>query len=288
MGVAASLFACAPAVAAPKTFVASDGADIGSCRKAAPCRTIPYAIGQTDADGVLTITDSEVYDPGGRITKPLIIQGLKGERPELTNRGGTSGAVQVDVGSGELVLRNLDVIQSSYILYLAVGIRRYSGDLELDNVRVARWHEGVVATGGQVTVKRSRFVRNQLGLRVDNLELGVDRSVFSKNGRFGLLAGDNTRGDVNDSRFAGNDVGFQAQNGGPRSTGLTLTDSRIVSNRIGLAAVYANNASVYIVVNDSTIAFNDISFAGPVFSYGDNQLQGNGNGDGGPYRIPTG
>jgi hypothetical protein len=63
--------------ASQRTFVASFGADVGTCALLAPCRSFNYAISQTNPGGEVVILDTAGYG-GMTINKSIKIIGPSG------------------------------------------------------------------------------------------------------------------------------------------------------------------------------------------------------------------
>jgi hypothetical protein len=302
-------FQAAPAHAQiARTYVSSFGSDANNCDRPTPCRTFQRAHNQTLANGEIT-----VLDPGGygavTITKNIsIINDGVGEAGALVSGGGTGITVSAPAdaavslrgltikgigwggGNGivfisgkslsieNCVVRNLTDLGFGILFQPSSGASSLlvSNTLVADNSNNGIW----VSAFGSATVKAA----------LDGVE------VYNNSGHGVLAAGQSgSTGTidvtVSDSVSAGNVAGFTAlsSNG---ATSLMLADSVAANNLIG---VWAFNSGATVRMGESTITGNTASWlnvggsgAGTVSSYGDNNIDGNGDApEPVPPKIPT-
>jgi hypothetical protein len=97
--------------ASQRTFVRSDGADVGSCSLAAPCRSFNYAIGQTNPGGEVIILDTAGYGTIV-INKSIKVIGPAGVYGGISVLGGVNPTTGIVINAGDtddITLRGLDV-----------------------------------------------------------------------------------------------------------------------------------------------------------------------------------
>jgi len=161
-----SLLAASPAYAVRLTFVANNGVDSGDCSSpAAPCATLQFAHGQTDAGGEL-----KILNPGNylslTISKGIAITGVPGAS---VIRAVAGNAVTIDVPSS--------TFQKDFVSITGLEI---DGRFGAGTLGVA------VQQVGQLTIKNC-FIHNfaSNGISVDatrNLKFLIEDTLVANNG----------------------------------------------------------------------------------------------------------
>jgi len=109
--VALAILCCVtlPALAAPRTFIASTGNDAGPCTITQPCRSFPAAILRTDGGGEIVAVDSAGYG-GVAIDRSVAIIAAPGAFAGVTVSSGDAiaiGASGLDVTLHGLTINGL-------------------------------------------------------------------------------------------------------------------------------------------------------------------------------------
>jgi Right handed beta helix region len=254
-------FSAAPAQAGPnRTSVSGHGTDSGTCGLAAPCRTFAFALTQTAAGGEI-----DVLDPAGygqvTITKAISILG--------------NGAAGINAASGNGVTINAGASDSVYLRGLTIdglgsganGIQfTTGGNLEIENC-VIRDFSGtginIAPTGSAaVTGVLSNVItyNNPNGINVSgtaltgsSLNVTVVNSVASNSNVVGINA-------------AGANTAVMVRNTVVSYSGTGLFAQMNAILRVGHSVVTGNNTGVNVATTGGTL-----------FSYGDNDIDGNTN-----------
>jgi hypothetical protein len=254
-------FSAAPAQAGPnRTSVSGHGTDSGTCGLAAPCRTFAFALTQTAAGGEI-----DVLDPAGygqvTITKAISILG--------------NGAAGINAASGNGVTINAGASDSVHLRGLTIeglgsganGILfNTGGNLAIENC-VIRDFSG---TGINIAPKGSAAVtgvlsnvityNNPNGINVNgtaltgsSLNVTVVNSVASNSNVVGINA-------------AGANTAVMVRNTVVSYSGTGLFAQMNAILRVGHSVVTGSNTGV-----------NFATTGGTLFSYGDNDIDGNTN-----------
>ncbi|MEA2989664.1 MAG: hypothetical protein QOG83_2375 [Alphaproteobacteria bacterium] len=294
LSLSATLHAIPAQALTTRTFIASFGADTGGCGRAAPCRTLTYAYGQTSPGGEINILDAAGFGTLN-ITGSISIIG-NGTAGILVPSGGTG--ITINAGASDAVnLRGLNIEGAGVG---GIGIQFLSGkSLVVENC-VARnlTFSGLVFIPSSLSltslsVSNSYFLDNAAnGILVQTGGSGpvtavIDRVVFYDNGFAGLnVFGTSGTGllvvTVTDS-VAGNNVngsngtGFLIQSTvGHSVSNLAVTHSVAHGNIFGISA-FGANATVRVA--QSTVMGNvtgySASSSGVILSYGDNYIDAN-------------
>jgi hypothetical protein len=261
--VAVALFslclASAPAEATvDHTYVSGKGTDTGGCTTPpTACRTFAYAIGQTSASGEIIVLDAANYSPV-TINQSISI---------VADGGGPAGIV---LPTGTAI--TINPRGNGGVIGTAVNLR----GLTLDGEGTAT--SGIVfnyAAGSALTVSDC-VVRNfqSAGIVIHGARNLVVNSVISNNGGF------NCQPSPPSSYCAGLVlVGVEQEPGF-----ATVRNSVVNDNAIGLAAEGepvdnggSNLTIANTIVTGSSLYGVLIGTAGVVYSYGDNEINGNTN-----------
>ncbi len=240
--------------AGQRSFVASTGADTGTCTLAAPCRSFGYAVGQTTAAGEVIVLDSAGYGPA-TISQPVSIIAPPGIYAGITVTAGGPGMV-VAAGSGKVTLRGLSINNitggTSGIAFTS-GTSLYVDNCTVTNFPIAGIAANVAATS-TVHVTNSTFRDNGTGgvfaASAGTLTISIENSMFGRNGT-GLDFRDGTVGTVHFSTMSGGTTGLAAV---PPTSGKTATievrDSTISDNSgAGVTATQSGAASPVTLVS---------------------------------------
>jgi len=303
-------FATAPAHARARVFVASYGDDANPCTFGSPCKTFQHAHDVVDAGGEVTAIDSAGFGPI-KITKAVTITSPPGVEAGIVPTGAGS-AIFINVPAADaVVLRGLTLNGSGVG---GTGIV-FSGGASLtviDCVVQNFVFDGIDFSpsnaAGNLSVTNTATIHNgRAGIDVSPFGSGVVESVFnhvqaSTNGDSGIiLDGTSSTGTVNgavyESVAAANGVNLSGLGGegflvfsdtGQAPTTLMVFHSASVNNNNGILA-QGTGAKVRIanstITGNNNLSWGGIS-SGVVVSYGDNYIDGNGDGDPTPPATP--
>jgi hypothetical protein len=151
----------------PNTYVASYGADTGTCSYSAPCRSFSYALSQVQRGGVVTAIDSAGNSPF-TIDKAVTIMAPPGVSPSI--QAPTNGiAITINAGSNDPVVVSGLTLNSVPPIAL-FGIQFNSGlSLEIINCAIRGFGTGV---GFFPTAPASLLISNTIVS--DSLSRAVD------------------------------------------------------------------------------------------------------------------
>jgi hypothetical protein len=291
--IAGALLACslsaAPAHALNgRTWVSGHGTDSGACTLALPCKTFAFALTQTAAPGEI-----DVLDPGafGKVT---ITQSIS-----IVNDG--VGVAAIGIASGDAITINAGASDSVHLRGLTIGgiggatngIRFNSGgNLTIENCVIRGFATAGIniapSTSSSFSVSNTIVSDNfpNEGIRVWPNGSAVVTGVVSKitadnnnssiwvNGSFTTGASLNVT--IVDSEASNNfSTGFAAESAGGRAaTTVTMRNSVASNNRTGLNASGAILRVAHSVVTGNKTGVSTDS-GGTLFSYGDNDIDGN-------------
>lgn len=153
--------------ASHRTFVSADGTDSGTCGPTSACRTLTYALGQTNDGGEIIITQSGGYGDatgGVTISKSISIiaePGVFAALAPTTGSGITIATVGIDVSIKGLTINGRG---GTY------GINMTNGaSLDLDNVTISNFPAGAglrIQASARGAIKNSIFRRMNDGIQV--------------------------------------------------------------------------------------------------------------------------
>jgi hypothetical protein len=282
-----------------RTFVSAHGSDTNACTLLAPCKTFAAAHTQTTAGGII-----DVLDPAGygavTITKSITINGRDWASTLVT--GGN--AITINAGPGDVVnLRGLiidgagtgaDGIQFNSGGTLNVQnsvIRRFTGagiqfvpstssklfvssTLVSDN-GAAGIHVFPSGSGITVTASLNR-------VELDNNVTGVLANGTTSTGAVKVTVADSVSANNGASGF----VSFSAA--GQAATDVMLVRCAAVNNATGMRAT---GAPATLRSAQSTVTGNAVGWSvangGLLFTYGDNNIDGNTDDGGPPSTLAT-
>jgi hypothetical protein len=293
--LACSLFTAPAHAQRARVFVASYGNDANPCTFGSPCKTFQQAINVVAGGGEVTAIDSAGFGPIN-ITKAVTITSPDGVEAGIVPAAG-SNAIEINAGSSDTVmLRGLTLDGAGAG---SDGIVFHSGAaLEIVNCVVHDFSDAGIgfssnSTTSNMSISNTRSFNNaNFGILIDftggAANVVLDRVEMNYNG-VGLEgdAGGATI-TVSESVAAFNGSGIGAAPG-TQGTRIMVRNSTIVSNQqFGLAAnAIVGPATIW--VTHSTIMGNGTSaaaFSGAsIFSYGDNNIDGNGTNNL-PFKTP--
>ncbi|MGH6858355.1 MAG: hypothetical protein ACRECP_12170 [Methylocella sp.] len=263
--IAGALLACALSVApaeaqASRTFVSGKGVDSGTCAYAAPCRSFGFALTQTNAFGEIDVLDPAGY---GAVTINKSIS--------IVNDGvGTAG---IKAASGNAVTISGGAAVSVHLRGLTIeGLGSGNTGIQFD-------------TGGSLAVEncviRDFFIGINIAPTGSAAITGVLSNVITDNNNNGILVNGtaSTGASVNvtvvDSVASNNNTGISAVSAtGKAVTQITVRNSVASYSGTGLLATSAILRVAHSVVTGNTVGVN-VASGGTLFSYGDNDIDGN-------------
>src|SRR5262245_37584689 len=285
--------------AAPRTFVSGTGSDAGICTRAAPCLTFAFAHAQTDSGGEINCVDAGNFGPV-TITRSITIDcggTLGGINP------GAADAITINAASVVVRLRNLSLNGAGTGF---TGIRFMNGGaLFVENCVIANFNGGGPGQGNGITFAPPAGVTAELyvldsvistnghpsdgiGIAIQptgtgSARVSIERARIENNtygifangsGSTGLIAMQIRDSVVWESKLNG--VGaFTAAGGSITSITLERTSS-LLNGGIG---IQAQGSGAYVTLAESTVTSNVTGLSafagGMIFSYQDNQLNGN-------------
>jgi hypothetical protein len=301
--IAAALLAIAALQASPamaqRAFVAAQGSDANPCTFAAPCRTFQHAHDTVAAGGEI-----DVLDPAGygqlTITKSLSIQGhgFAAVGVAFEGTGIVVNAAATDVihlnglliegnGAGSIGITFLAgkslIVENSVVHNLTgAGIQLntgHSSSLFVLNTVVAN----IGNTGIQVAAAGNPGETFVLSLR----NVGVYNTIYGVYVVGGASGLGSVNASISNSEIAGSTtIGVVSQTSNGVPVVVTVKDSAILDNATGCTAV---GATAVLRLAQSTLTGNAVSWSvvnsGVLRSYGDNYIDGNGDGDPAPTTI---
>jgi hypothetical protein len=285
----------APATAgAARTFVSPTGSDSNLCTLVAPCRFLQAALVQTNPGGEIAILGSAGYNNGAtvNITQAVSIVNPGGFEAGITVASGGIG-IKINAGPNDAVsLRGL-TIDGGGIGETGIGFGS-GASLTIEDC-VVRHVNGEGVLFGSINATSSLTVSNSLladngGSGITLAPSGSATAIINRieaynNGHSGIFvdgefsAGTNTViATVSQSVAAGNaGAGFVSiTEPGQASTSLTVSNSVASNNSYGIAT--DGSGMPVLRLANSTVTGNATGwavFSGPVYSYGDNYIDGN-------------
>ena len=297
----AAILDAAPAAAATRTWVASNGTDSANngCAVYAPCRTLAFAYSQTAAGGEIDILGPGNY---GDLTigKAISIAsdgaeaGIQPMQPQGAN------PIVVNAGATDLIqLRGLTLDGAANTAGNGLGVEFLAGGgLLVRNCIVKNFQSGygiyfAPNTAASLVVYDTTVTNNgSIGIYIGPLagptKTALERVVLDGNGS-GLFVGGNSAAAINvtvtDSLATGNAMDSIIVT--PSGTGpvvVMVEHSRSVNNGFGVRSFGANST---VLLDNSTVTGNGtgLAFGGGVLgSYGNNTVDKNG-ADGAPSQV---
>ncbi|MBR0758658.1 hypothetical protein JQ604_41310 [Bradyrhizobium jicamae] len=282
------------------SWYASTGTNAAGCGEIDnPCRTVSYAIDQTQAGGEVQCKDAN-YNPFVTITKSITITCDIQLSTNLIRTGAYN--FNVNIGPNDAVIvRGLNFHGDEYSFgYSVPGIDfKGAGTLVLDNVKVT----GFVTAGilfepngpAKLQVTNSLFARNGnitggsgAGIRILPQASGAARvhldNVTIVSNAFGVAVDGSTSANGINMTIANSILSGNANDGlvattsaGHSPVGVMMANTRSTSNLYGVRSIGPN---VTVRADGSKIVGNDYGLVslngGALLSSGDNTVQANG------------
>ncbi len=274
--LAVALCVHAPAHAADRTFVASNGSDADPCSRTAPCATFTGALLKTTAGGEIDCLDSGGF--GSVTIDRAVTVDCNGVGGSILATGGNT-AITVNTGPNDrVILRNLNF---TGVGTGGIAIRFLAGlHLVIENVRIANFANAAIevnkSTSGNIYVRDTVISNVPTGIRLSTTTGAIKAQI------------DNTRIDsvTNglDVTTAGviasisNSVVADASGAGLLTSGagfINASKTVLARNGVGVNS-NASGGSIRISSNAFDENGTDIAFAngGTVSSAGNNTVIG--------------
>lgn len=295
----------APAASlATQTWVSGHGMDSGACTLALPCRTFAFALAQTAAGGEIDVLDPADYS-AVTITKAIdIVHDGAG----VAAIGASSGnGITINAGASDSVhLRGLTIeglgTGTSGILF------NMGGNLAIENCVIRNFtNPGIyisASTSSRFSVSNTIVSNNNIGILVEPtaaaVVAGVLSNVKANNNNSGIgVVGTSTTGaslkiTIADSVASSNgSIGIGAfSSAGHAATAVMVRNSVAGYNNTGLSVGGGGGMIAVLRVAHSVVTGNNTGVSafsgGTLFSYGDNDINGNTNDNlGALTTIPT-
>jgi len=279
--------AAAPAQAGPnRAWVSGHGTDSGGCGPvAAPCRTFAFALTQTAAGGEIDVLEPAGYGPV-TITKAISIVNDGADAATIGMASAGNGVTIIASAGDSVHLRGL-TIDGFGIGSNGIQFNR-GGNLAIENCVIRNFeHSGIIiqpSTSSSFSVSNTIASNNFVdGIEVFSTGSASVTGVLSKvtantNGFFGInVEGFGTTGALNVTIVNGvasnnTSVGINAVSA---NTAVTVRNSVASYSGTGLFA-----AKAILRVGHSVVTGNGTGVklaGGNIFSYGDNDIDGNTN-----------
>jgi hypothetical protein len=280
-----------------QTWVSALGSDSNDCSRAAPCLTFAAALAQTSAGGEIDVLDPGDFGPV-TITKAVSIYNDAMGDAGVTTAPGTSGII-ISAGANDVIhLRGLifdgatasgtsgivfnsgaDLLIENCVMqgFTLAGITFSPGAGSANTTRMTAQATTIVGNGAGILVKPSGGISANVSLtrvRIDN-NTGGGLRVDGTGGAaaINLAIGDSS-------------VSFNASNGinavsAPGNVTVDVSRTTIASNgSAGIQSNQSRGATASVTVGNSQLRGNNIAAesvgGGSLFSYGNNQVSGNG------------
>jgi len=271
-----------------QTWVASSGADTGSCTQTAPCATFTYAMTQTLSGGAIGCLSSGSFG-SITITGSITIDCGTGQEG-TTTCGGSCTAIDINASStANIALRHLNIKGIITSAGYGINASMAGGTLTVQDCTISGQGNAAIsfaATSGraQLIVSDTKISNNGDGIIISPnsgviVSTMLDRVQITTIGDVGLwLNGSGTiAGSLRQSVIAGSaDYGIYATATG--GVYFTVEESSVIDNvGVGIAAFASG---VNIGVGASTLGGNgtavDAASGGSLVSFGNNQMSANG------------
>ena len=301
--VALHLYAGPAAAQLTTTFVSeARGDNANPCTFVAPCRSFQAAHDHTLSDGQITVLDPGSYGPIN-ITKSIsVVNDGIGEASIPVSGGLTGISVNAPAGGGYVNIRGITVqgigfgggtglrFNSGFALTISNCVFR---NLTQDGVVLFSSNDALVSVSDTLMNDNGRYGIEILETSGSKLKVTLTRIEASHNSLGGLfLSGENAgsvvSATVSDSVVSGNlGLGLFARSLGGGTANLMVLNSVASYNSTGIVAD-GTNATVRIGqsgITGNTASSWANSGSAKVLSYGDNYIDGNGDGDPAPPSI---
>lgn len=293
--LAAAMSITAPAPAATRTWIASNGLDTNPCTLAAPCATLQQAYSVTDAGGEINCLDAGSFGNGLEITQSLTV----------SCETGTAGVASaffddfiISTGPSDIVtLRGLDII-GSFVGSASTGIvlNGSGGTVHIEKCLIHGFSSTgiLVEQGGKTTLTVTDTTLSDNGTTANGANLLVQtftgaplvgvtlKNVQMLGGAAGFSIKNNAvttvHAIVEDSLADGSTGdGFLASTTGGR---VTMLIKHSTASNNALVGIEADGGNTEVHVENSASYSNGAGVVGAsgatLVSYGNNQIKLNG------------
>jgi hypothetical protein len=304
LSVAGALLACGlcavPAHALPtRAWVSGKGTDAGACTVTAPCRTFAFALTQTAAGGEIDVLDPASY---GTVAITQAISTVNDGVGEAGIEAPSGSAITINAGASDSVhLRGLTIeglgTGSNGILF------NTGGNVAIENCVIRGFSIGInisPSTSSSFSVSNTIASNNGgYGINVQpggsTVVTGVLSKVITNNNPNGIVVaatftgGGSLNVTIVDSEVSNNGFGINAASASGNAATAVMLRNVVASNNnfVGLKA----DSTAILRVAHSVVTGNSTglsTFGGTIFSYGDNDIDGNTNDNTGVLtKIPT-
>ena len=240
-----------PALAAQRTFVASNGVDTNPCSLVNPCRAFAAAILLTDPNGEIIVLDSAGYGPV-TVAKPVSIISPAGVYAGVSVPAGQDG-ITVNAGvSDKVVLRGLSINGQGGNNGIVVTV---AGQVSIENCVIANMGgDGVQINGGTSVNVAGSALRsngfNGLNVLAGAAEIHVDDSHILNNVNAGIFMSTGGSLSLNRVSVENNGLsGMQINPGSAVTVNATVRDSLFSGNSGSGVVTFANVAGVVLHVS---------------------------------------
>lgn len=302
--VALHLYAGPAAAQLTTTFVSeARGDNANPCTFVAPCRSFQAAHDHTLSDGQITVLDPGSYGPIN-ITKSIsVVNDGIGEASIPVSGGLTGISVNAPAGGGYVNIRGITVqgigfgggtglrFNSGFALTISNCVFR---NLTQDGVLLFPSNDALVSVLDTLMNDNGRFGIEILNTAGSKLKVTLTRIEASHNSLAGVFvsgenAGSVVSATVSDSVVSGNlGQGLFARSIGAGTANLMVLNSVASYNFTGILA-QGTNATVRIgqsgITGNTSRSWDNSAGSAKVLSYGDNYIDGNGDGDPAPPSI---
>jgi len=272
-----------------RTFVsAATGNDANDCNRPTPCRTFQRAHDATFDQGEIAVLDTGGYG-AVTISKSISIVSEVGEASILVSGGATG--ITVNAPNAYVNLRGLTIqgigfgggtglaFRAGFALTITnCVIRNLTADgIDFEPTGTAQLavSNTLIADNGGVGI-RAGGIGNSLKVDIERVEMR-NNSLY---GAYLLGVAGGLHTSIVESAFSGNDTGIFAQGALGQPSTVVVMHSALSNNR--KAAATASGSS-FIAMGQSLISGNSLTWDNPeggkVFSFGDNYIFGNFDGD---------
>ena len=256
---AALVLLASPAHAVFRAYVAADGNDANPCTLTSPCRLLPAALTAVDSGGEIWMLDSANYNTAQvDITKSVTILAVPGAVGSVVATGGVSAsALYMNAAGISVTLRNLVVVQLGTSLagaYMTNGSQLTIQSCDFSGLDGGGGAVYMGAATGVLTINDSIVRGAAYGVAITaGGTLAMDRTRLENN-NIGVVV-NNSRATLNESFFAGNNIGVYVTAQGGNSATATIRNSAI-----------AGRGSSGSGINLQTVAIGDSGFVNLVNS----------------------
>jgi hypothetical protein len=274
-----------------RTFLSGLGSDANPCSRAAPCRTVATAIGQTNAGGVVAILDSAGYGPF-TVNKAVTVEAPLGVYAGVTVFSGHGISVSI-AANDRVTLRGLNINSQGTD---GNGIEfNGGGTLHIENCVIEGFTisqgEGISVFGsGRVLVKDTILKNNTVGIQLfaqssNTLFAILTNVTVAGNSSVGLtvsaFASALFEGAITRSSFSDNGVGIQITSADSGGTALMDVESCLITNNINVGlSVFSFSGLGAASISNCTISHNGAGYhidqGAFIYSRVNNTIIGNG------------